>query len=130
MPEQVKAQIDALDRSGQFSLFALVLADPRSHLGELSREMGAYLECRLTGMERAAGFAPEEIDPDQLLCPRFGEGGAVLPPEKMVAQAYRLGLDMATPEARKKSINQIRSRRARVRQKKDTYRRLQDAAGG
>jgi hypothetical protein len=129
-PGQVKAMIDALDRTGQFDLFGLVLADPKSHLGQLIREMGGYLERRLTDTEKAAGLAPEDIDPHQLLCNRFDARGEVLPPETMRQQAYRLGFDMSTLEQREKSVNKIRSMRARVRTKKAEYHAHVDVARG
>jgi hypothetical protein len=130
VPSQVKGVIDALDRTGQFNLFGLVVADPKSHLGQLIRVMGGYLERRLTDTEKAAGLAPEDIDPHQLLRNRFDARGEVLPPETMKQQAYRLGLDMSTPEERRKSVNQIRSMRARIRRKKAEYQADVGAARG
>jgi hypothetical protein len=61
--EQVKAQIDLLDRMGQFNLFTLILSDPGCHLGELIRAVAEHHLRLRTLTERHFGVDPQPLPP-------------------------------------------------------------------
>src|SRR5579872_15555 len=56
--EQVKAQVDRLDRNGQTNLLFLMLADRGCHAGNFVRAMLGHLEYRRRVAELEAGVLP------------------------------------------------------------------------
>jgi hypothetical protein len=59
--EQVKTQIDLLDRNGQFNLLLLMLTDQSCHVGNLVRAFLGQLEYRRRVAELEAGVLPQPL---------------------------------------------------------------------
>jgi hypothetical protein len=64
---EVKPLIDALDNCEQFNLFALLMADPKSHIGKLIMSgLQMSLHYQIIA-EEELGLAPEDMDPLKVL---------------------------------------------------------------
>jgi hypothetical protein len=66
-PAEVKALTDEMDWQGQHNLLQLYLADERSLIGGSILGLLATFQARAEYLERLAGIAPEQVDPEGLL---------------------------------------------------------------
>jgi hypothetical protein len=66
-PESAKAIVDSFDHAGQFAFFVLCLQDQRSRFGGMLRGMLACERQRIEHLEKLAGIALGDIDPEELL---------------------------------------------------------------
>jgi hypothetical protein len=66
-PEQVKALTDQMDWVGQNHLLQLFMEDEQSIIGKTILAKITVVQKKAEHLERLAGIAPEQIDPQKLL---------------------------------------------------------------
>jgi hypothetical protein len=97
-PESAKALADSLDHAGQHNFILLCLQDPKSHIGGWIRGVMTCALQRAEHLEKLAGIAPGDIDPEELLSRK----------ETLQQASKRLG----------KSKNAIKQARHRAKQRR------------